>query len=86
VQHLLNGDSGEYLVPARDSVRLTGRQALVRAGLQAEARIQVLAHDQVLDLRRLQQQVPQVLAMLNDKLRLGHQGSRQARPNDSAEQ
>ena len=83
MQHLFHRDPGEHLVPARDRIGLLGRQALVQAGLQAEARIQVLAHDQVLDLRRLYQQVPQMLAMLNDKFRLGHHGSRQARPDDS---
>src|SRR5581483_2203964 len=34
--------------------------------LEAEARVQVLAHDQVLDLGGLGQQVPQVLAVLYD--------------------
>ena len=47
-------------------------QPILRPGLQAEARVQVLAHDQVLDLSRLSEQVPQVLTMLNDDLRLGH--------------
>ena len=86
MQHLLDRDPGEHLVPARDRIGLLSRQTLVRAGLQAEARVQVLAHDQVLDLRRLYQQVPQVLAVLDDKLRLGHQGSRQARPDGWARQ
>ena len=72
MQHLLDGDPGEHLVPSGDRIGLPGRQPLVRAGLEAEARVQVLAHDQVLDLCRLGEQVPQVLAMLDYDLGLGH--------------
>ena len=85
VQHLLDGDSGEHLVPARDRAALLSGKALVRPGFQAEARIQVLAHDQVLDLRRLDQQVPQMLAVLDHELRLCHDGLRTARPRTLCE-
>jgi hypothetical protein len=72
VQHLLDGDTGQHLAPASHRGGLFGGQPVLRSGLQAEARIQVLAHDQVLDLSRLGQQIPEVLTMLNDDIRLGH--------------
>jgi hypothetical protein len=72
VQHLFNGNAGQHLTPAGHRGGLFRGQPVLRPGLQAEARVQVLAHDQVLDLSRLGEQVPQVLTMLNDDNRLGH--------------
>ncbi len=72
VQHFLDGDPAQDLVPARDSSRLPLREALVGVALQAEVGVQVLAHDHVLELRRLGQQVPQVLPMLDDDPGLCH--------------
>jgi len=37
-------------------------------------RVQVLAHDHVLELSRFDQQAPQLLAVLHHRLRLGHHG------------
>src|SRR5262249_25454905 len=50
-------------------------QALIGLGPEAEARVQVLAHDHVLELRRLDQQAPQLLAVLDHKACLRHQRS-----------
>jgi len=71
VQHLLDSDSGQHAMPVRDSRRLLAGESFVRIGLEAEARVQVLAHDHVLDLRSLRQQVPQVLAVHDDDRWLG---------------
>ena len=72
MQHLLDGDAGQQLLPAADRCGLLGCQALIGIGLEAEAGIQVLAHDQVLDLRRLGKQVPKMLAVLDNNRGLGH--------------
>jgi hypothetical protein len=78
VQHLLDRDPGHGLLPSRDRVSLPGGQALVGAGPKAETRVQVLAQDHVLDLRRLDQQAPQLLAVLDHQPCLRHQRSREA--------
>jgi len=75
VQHLLDRDAGHGLLPSRDRVGLPGGQTLVRVSLKAEAGIQVLAHDHVLDLRRLDQQAPQLLTVLDHKPCLSHHRS-----------
>jgi hypothetical protein len=72
VQHLLDGDAGQHLAPAGNRRGLFGGEPVLWPGLQAETRVQVLAHDQVLDLGRLGEEVPQVLTVFNDDLRLGH--------------
>jgi hypothetical protein len=58
---------------------LLGGQALVRFGLEAEGCVQVLAHDHVLDLRRFDQQAPQLLAVLDYELHFCHHSSRPGR-------
>src|SRR6185312_4712530 len=58
----------------RDSAGLLGGQALIRVGLEAGTGVQVLAHDHVLDLHRLDQQGPQLLAVVDDKLCFRHDG------------
>src|SRR5262249_54000921 len=79
VQHLLDGDAGQDLLPSCDRVGLLRGQALIGLGPEAETRVQVLAHDHVLELRCLDQQAPQLLAVLDHKPCLRHQHSRQAR-------
>jgi hypothetical protein len=75
VQHLLDRDPGQHLLPAGHRAGLLGGQALVRVGLQAVAGVQVLAHDHVLHLGRLGEQVPQVLAVLDGDRGLSHQSA-----------
>ncbi len=76
MEHLLDGDAGKRLAPPPDRLRLPRGQALIGIRLQAEAGVQVLTHDQVLQLRRLDQQIPLVLTVLDNKLRLCHPCSR----------
>jgi hypothetical protein len=78
MQHLLDGDAGQGLLPSRDRVGLLRGQALTGLGPEAETRVQVLAHDHVLVLRCLDQQAPQMLAVLDHKPWLRHQRSRSA--------
>ena len=47
-------------------VEVLGRERLVGLGLQAEGGVEVLAHQPVLELRRLAQQVGERLAILDD--------------------
>jgi hypothetical protein len=74
VQHLLNGYAGNGPVPPGYRVGLLGSQALIGFGLEAGTGVQVLAHDHVLDLRCLDQQGPQLLAVVDDKLCFRHDG------------
>ena len=76
VQRLLDGDAGEGLLPSCDRVGLLGGQALIGLGPEAETRVQVLAQNHVLELRCLDQQAPQLLAVLDHKPCLCHQRSR----------
>src|SRR6266571_2653706 len=71
VQHLLRADVEDVLAPALDRLRFGGGEALVGGLLQAERRVQVLAHDPVLELRRLAEHVEQRLAVLDDERGLG---------------
>jgi hypothetical protein len=71
VQHLLRADMEDVLAPALDRLRLGGGEALVGGLLQAEGRVQVLAHDPVLELRGLAEHVEQRLAVLDDERFLG---------------
>ena len=61
--------SVERLAPPLDRLGLLGGQAIAAAVLEAELRVQVLAHDHVLELRGLGEQPPQVLPMRHDDLR-----------------
>ena len=72
MEHLLDRDSPQDLAPPLDRLRLFAGQALAGPILEAELREQVLAHDHVLQLRRLLQQEPQILAMRHHYPRLCH--------------
>jgi len=76
VEQLGDRDAGQGLLPARDRVGLLGGQALIGLGPEAETRVQVLAQNHVLELRCLDQQAPQLLAVLDHKPCLCHQRSR----------
>ena len=77
VQHLLGGHVGYLLAPILDRCCFLGGQPLVLQLLQAEGRVQVLAHDAVLKLGGLAEHVDQRLAVLDHERRLGR---RQAAP------
>jgi hypothetical protein len=65
VQHLLHGHTSDHTLPAPHSLRLLGGQPFVGALLQAESREEVLAHQQMLQLRRLAQEKDQLFAALD---------------------
>jgi hypothetical protein len=71
VQHLLGRDAEDDLPPSENRVEFLGRQSLGLVLLEREACEQVLAHDAVLELRRLAQHVDQRLTLLDDKGCLG---------------
>jgi hypothetical protein len=50
MRHLLDGHLEQRLAPAADGFDLIGRQSVLRAGAQAESRVQVSAHEIVLEL------------------------------------
>ena len=66
VQHLLGGDGEDDRAPPFDRVEVLGSERLVGFGLDAEGGVEVLAHQPVLELRRLAEQVRQRLAVLDD--------------------
>ena len=72
VEHLLDGDPAHDRAPPVDGVGLIGSQAIASAVLEAELCEQVLTHDHVLELQRLREQNPQVLAVSDDDLGLGN--------------
>ena len=71
VQHLLGGHVRDLLAPSLDGLFFFCGQALVLRLLQAEGRVQVLAHDAVLELGGLAEHVDQRLAVLDHERRLG---------------
>src|SRR5258708_5877004 len=71
VQHLLFRDGEDDGPPAVDRLELRRREALVRPLLHRERREEVLAEDRVLELRRLAEQIHELLAVLDDDRRLG---------------
>ena len=71
VQHLLGGHVRDLLAPSADGLFFCCREALLLRLLQAEGRVQVLAHDPVLELGGLAEQVDQRLAVLDDERGLG---------------
>jgi hypothetical protein len=71
VQHLLGGDVRDVLAPALRRLGFFLGEALGLGLLQAERGVQVLAHDPVLELRRLAEHVDQRLAVLDDERGLG---------------
>ena len=75
MQHLLLGDVDELAPPAARGLELLGRQPLVVAVLEGERRVQVLAHHQLLERRRLAERVDQRLAMLEDHRRRAGRGA-----------
>jgi hypothetical protein len=60
--HLADRDIGDDAPPARDRGRFPGRQPLALAVLEAEGRIEIRAHQVVLEFRGLVQHVQQHLA------------------------
>jgi len=54
------------------------RSPVIGLGPEAETGVLVLAHDHVLELRCLDQQAPQLLAVLDHKPCIRHQRSREA--------
>ena len=78
MEHLIDADVAQHLTPPSDCRRLHLSEAFVRPRLEAERDVQVLAHDHVLELSRLRQQVPQMLAALDDENWFSHQPCRVA--------
>jgi hypothetical protein len=72
VQHLVHGDAQERSPPARDRRRLVVRQPVTRTALEAVGREEVAAQDAVLDLRRLREQIGELLTMMGDDRRFSH--------------
>jgi hypothetical protein len=70
VEHLLLGDLEDRLPPAADRPVLLGRQAFVAGPLQREGRVEVLAHDPVLELGGLAQEIDERIAVLDHDGRL----------------
>jgi hypothetical protein len=68
VDHLLQRNLVDRSLPARHGWHLRGRQPRSGFGLEGERRVQVGAEDGMLELRRLAQQVQQLLAALKDQL------------------
>jgi hypothetical protein len=71
VQHLLGGHVRDLLAPSLDGFLLVCGEALVLRLLQAEGRVQVLAHDAVLEFGGLAEHVDQRLAVLDHERGLG---------------
>jgi hypothetical protein len=71
VQHFLHSDPVHHRAPPVDGAGLLGSQAITSAVLEAELCEQVLTHDHVLELQRLREQNPEVLAVFDDDLGLG---------------
>ncbi len=65
VQHLLARDVEEHPAPALDGLELVRPKTRPHGALQAERRIEVLAHHRVLELGALREQVGQLLAPLH---------------------
>ena len=72
VKHLLQSDALQDGAPPIDRRELLRCQALLDTLLQTEARIEVLAHDPMLELGGLGQQIPEMLTMLDDDRWLAH--------------
>ena len=75
VEHLLHSDALQDGAPPIDRRELLCCQALLDTLLQTEACIEVLAHDPVLELGGLGQQIPEMLAMLDDDRWFAHSAS-----------
>ena len=70
MQHLLAGDGEDHPAPALDGLELVGPKTGTRGALEAERGVEVLAHQGVLELGSLGEQIGQLLAALHDDGRL----------------
>ena len=66
VEHLLGRHAEHDRTPSLHRLDVFGRHRRVGRGLQAECRVEVLAHQPVLELGRLAQQIRESLAILDD--------------------
>ena len=66
VEHLLGGDAEHHRAPPLDRLEVLGRERVVGRRLQAERGVEVLAHQPVLELGGLAEQVRERLAVLDD--------------------
>jgi hypothetical protein len=72
MQHLLPGDAEDHLAPPLDRGKLTGPQPRTCRALEAERGVEVLAHQAMLQLSSLGQQIGQLLAVPHHDGRLAH--------------
>ena len=76
VEHLLGRDAQDRRPPPLHRLELVLAQPGPGLRLEAEGGVQVLAHEPVLELGRLAEEVGELLAVLDDDLRLTVHGRR----------
>ena len=72
VQHLLSGDAEDHPAPPPDRGKLISPQSRACGALEAERGVQVLAHQAMLELSSLGQQIGQLLTVPHHDVRLAH--------------
>ena len=72
VQHLLSGDAEDHHAPALDGLQLLVPKAGTYRAREAERGVEVLAHQAMLKLSSLRQQIGQLLAVSHHDDRLAH--------------
>jgi hypothetical protein len=71
VPHLLNRDVQDRFAPSLECFSLGGGDTLLVCSLQTKRRVEIAAHQRVLDLRGLGEKVQELLARANNDVRLG---------------